>query len=43
MAEADFLGIATGNEMEDKFERTGFHQVRSAHVNAPIIEEFPFG
>lgn len=41
MAEADFFGIATGNEMEDKFERTGFHQVRSAHVNAPIIEEFP--
>ena len=41
MVEADFFGIATGNEMEDKFERTGFHQVRSAHVNAPIIEEFP--
>ncbi len=41
MAEADFFGIATGNKMEDKFERTGFHQVRSAHVNAPIIEEFP--
>ena len=41
MKEADFFGIATGNEMEDKFERTGFHQVRSAHVNAPVIEEFP--
>lgn len=40
MTEADFFGIATGNEMEDKFERTGFHQVKSAHVNAPIIEEF---
>jgi len=41
MAEADFFGIATGNTMEDKFERTGLHQARSAHVNAPVIEEFP--
>lgn len=41
IAEADFFGIATGNKMSDKFERTGFHQVRSSHVNAPIIEEFP--
>lgn len=41
MAEADFFGIATGNTMEDKFERTGLHQARSAHVDAPVIEEFP--
>ena len=41
MAEADFFGIASGTKMEDKFERTGFHQVKSAHVNAPVIEEFP--
>lgn len=41
MKEADFFGIASGNDMEDKFERTGFHAVKSAHVNAPIIEEFP--
>ena len=27
--------------MEDKFERTRFHQAKSAHVNAPVIEEFP--
>ena len=38
---ADFFGIATGNKMEDKFERTGYHAVRSAFVNAPVIEEFP--
>ena len=38
---ADFFGIATGNKMPDKFERTGYHAVKSAHVNAPIIEEFP--
>ena len=41
MAEADFFGIATGNKMSDKFARTGFHAVKSAHVNAPIIDEFP--
>ena len=38
---ADFFGIATGNKMDDKFERTGYHAVKSEHVNAPIIEEFP--
>ena len=38
---ADFFGIATGNKMEDKFERTGYHAVKSAFVNAPIINELP--
>lgn len=38
---ADFFGIATGNKMNDKFERTGYSAVKSAFVNAPIIEEFP--
>ena len=38
---ADFFGIATGNKMADKFERTGYHAVKSEFVNAPIIEEFP--
>ncbi|MBR0464754.1 MAG: flavin reductase, partial [Clostridia bacterium] len=32
---ADFFGIASGNKMPDKFERTGYHAVRSEHVNAP--------
>ncbi len=41
MAAADFFGIATGNKMADKFTRTGFHAVKSSHVNAPIIDEFP--
>lgn len=41
MAEADFFGIATGNKMPDKFERSGLHAVKSSHVNAPIIDEFP--
>ena len=39
--EADFLGTASGNVMADKFERTGLHAHKSAHVDAPVIEEFP--
>ena len=38
---ADFFGIASGNTMKDKFERTGYTAVKSAFVNAPVIEEFP--
>jgi len=41
MDAADFFGIASGNKMPDKFERTGYHAVKSEFVNAPIIEEFP--
>ena len=41
MAVADFFGIATGNKMPDKFERTGYHAERSRFVNAPVITEFP--
>lgn len=38
---ADFYGIATGNKMPDKFAKSGYHAEKSAHVNAPIITEFP--
>ena len=38
---ADFFGIATGNKMADKFERTGYHAQKSEFVDAPVIEEFP--
>ena len=38
---ADFFGIASGNKMNDKFERTGYHAVKSDKVHAPVIEEFP--
>ena len=27
--------------MPDKFARSGFTAVKSSHVNAPVIEEFP--
>lgn len=38
---ADFFGIASGNKMPDKFERTGYTAVKSGFVDAPIVEEFP--
>lgn len=38
---ADFFGIASGNKINDKFERTGYHAEKSARVHAPVIEEFP--
>lgn len=38
---ADFFGIASGNKVDDKFERTGYHATKSDKVHAPIIEEFP--
>ncbi len=38
---ADFFGIASGNKIDDKFERTGYHARKSDKVHAPVIEEFP--
>lgn len=41
LKESDFFGIATGNKMNDKFERSGLHAVKSDKVDAPIITEYP--
>ena len=38
---ADFFGIASGNDMPDKFERSGLHAVKSSRVDAPVVVEFP--
>lgn len=38
---ADFVGIASGNTMPDKFEKTGLHAVPGEAGGAPVIEEFP--
>ena len=38
---ADFFGIASGNKMPDKFERSGLTAVKSQKVDAPVVEEFP--
>jgi flavin reductase (DIM6/NTAB) family NADH-FMN oxidoreductase RutF len=37
----DYVGIVSANDVPDKFERAGFHAVKSLHVNAPLIEELP--
>lgn len=41
IAEADFFGIATGNKMNDKFERSGLKAIKSVHVDAPVVVDFP--
>lgn len=41
LAESDYFGIATSNKTQDKFSRTGLHAVKSALVDAPVIEEYP--
>ena len=37
---SDYFGMETGRKV-NKIEKAGCHTHRSAHVNAPIIEEFP--
>ena len=38
---ADYVGIVSGNAVPDKMAKAGLSAVRSAFVNAPIIQEFP--
>ena len=37
---SDYFGMETGNKV-NKIEKAGCHVHKSAHVNAPIIEEYP--
>ena len=37
----DYVGITSGNKVEDKFEKTGWHATKSEFVNAPVIDELP--
>ena len=41
MKEMDFLGTTSAYSMPDKLAKAGFHFVKSKHVDAPIISEFP--
>ncbi|MGI6556787.1 MAG: flavin reductase family protein [Pseudoramibacter sp.] len=41
LAESDYFGIASGNDVADKFAKTGLHAEKSSHVNAPVITEYP--
>jgi len=41
MAQCDYVGIVSGNDVPDKLERCGFHAVKSEFVDAPLIAELP--
>lgn len=40
-AEADYLGLESGNKVENKLEKAGLTTTRSRFVGAPIINELP--
>ncbi len=39
--EADYFGIVSGNDVTDKFQRSGLTAERSTRVDAPVIQELP--
>ncbi len=39
--EADFFGLVSGNNTNDKLEKAGLTYEKSTNVDAPIINEFP--
>ncbi len=41
VVEADYFGIASGNNTPNKFENSGLTATKSENVDAPIITEFP--
>ena len=41
VAECDYLGIETGNKVENKLTVCGLHTEKSEFVNAPLILELP--
>ncbi len=41
VAQSDYFGIVSGNKVENKVEKAGFHPFKSEFVNAPLFEEYP--
>lgn len=41
VAEADYFGVESGNNVSDKFDRSGLTASKSELVDAPVINEFP--
>jgi len=39
IVECDYVGIESGNDVPDKFERAGFHASKAEFVDAPLIDE----
>ncbi|MBQ9344389.1 MAG: flavin reductase family protein [Kiritimatiellae bacterium] len=42
LAEADYFGTVSGNQVPDKFAMTGLVARKSEFVDAPVVEAFPF-
>ena len=41
VVEADYVGVASGNNEPDKMKKAGFTVTKSDFVNAPVINELP--
>jgi len=41
MTEADYLGIVSANDVDNKLEKSGLTAVKSEKVDAPVIQEWP--
>ena len=41
LTEADYFGVVSGNNTSDKFANSGLTAIKSEHVDAPVIQEFP--
>lgn len=39
--EADYFGVVSGNNIENKFKKTSLTSTKAEYVDAPIINEFP--
>ena len=39
MAECDYVGVVSANDVPDKLARAGFHTTKSEFVDAPLIDE----
>ncbi len=41
VVEADYFGVVSANDIQNKFEKSGLTSMKSKLVDAPIINEFP--
>lgn len=41
IVEADYFGVESGNQVPDKFARSGLTASKAETVDAPVIQEFP--
>ena len=41
VAECDYVGLVSGNEVPNKLEKVKFHTTKSSIIDAPLIDELP--